>query len=284
MNSSYDECVEKIIKLYEYALNVIRGNIIQVYYYITNNNKNLILNKDEFLFKLAKEFGGERSGEEGVYKESEFSLNMRRDIDFIFSNYIKADAFRSSLEMYNGFYIHSGLWVAGCFNNVQTLHEILEKQKALISTICGEIKCDIKFENFAPVKIESGSKLKSNQKNNEENSSLSSSSSKLSLLEISSSSSLSSSSSTSLSSFSVIKNNQHSIHNYDHQYQQHESNIYYYHSQQPKIQKTIKTLSTVSPISPISSLSPSSSLSSHSHSTSSTSFSFSSLISSSVSS
>jgi len=150
----YDDCVKNIINLYSYALNVIKGNVIQVYYYIESKNKHSIIsNRDIFLKNIAQPFNGVLTNEMGIYKEP--NKFYRRDIDFIFENYINADGFCKILKNFKDYYIHhDGLWISGICNNITSLNEIIETQKAQINTICGELECKIKSVKFQPIQME----------------------------------------------------------------------------------------------------------------------------------
>lgn len=146
--NNQNDCVKQIAQLFQHQLNVIRGNIVQFYYFMENDSINFMENRDNFLFELAKNYTGIEFYNQGVF-------NNLRHIDILFEDYKKADEFKKMIYLdFPFFKIHKNLVITGTVMfSLQTLEDILFEQKKTIKAYCGDYKFDIPEFSNHPISV-----------------------------------------------------------------------------------------------------------------------------------
>jgi hypothetical protein len=146
--SSSPDCEKLMDEFTEHDEKVIRGSIVQLYYYVRSYNMIKIM--DDELTRLAAQYGGRVTA--GMFflrnlilswKKTELTHieqgihHWRRDIDFEFPSIEEASRFSEKINNTARFFIHSGLNVLGEIVPKPTIEELQQKREELKKINCG---------------------------------------------------------------------------------------------------------------------------------------------------
>lgn len=126
---SQGDCEKMMDEFTSYDEKVIQGFIVQMYYHAYSMN--IIYATDEELKKLAKEFDGIPTGEQGIH-------SWRRDIDFKFSSLENAFKFKEKIQSSARFYLHEGLNNLGQIIPKPSFEELERKKMELKRVNCNK--------------------------------------------------------------------------------------------------------------------------------------------------
>ncbi len=125
---------EKLMEEYTaYDEKIVRGVVVQLYYFA--QSPTVIKSQDDELKMLAKEFGGEFTGQQGM-------VNSRRDIDFEFVDDLDAARFCKRIDCTARFYVHNGINVQGQVVIKPSIEELENKRNELKKINCGSSICE----------------------------------------------------------------------------------------------------------------------------------------------
>lgn len=132
-------CIEDVNKLFEHQLNVIRGNIVQLHYFVPSElcvraRQQFVFMQDEFLCRFAKQFSGVESFNQGI-------VNNIRNIDILFSDYVKAEEFKDVLKRcYPVYCIYKEIMhIGNDLLNVKTVEDMMHRKSKTIQAFCGNL-------------------------------------------------------------------------------------------------------------------------------------------------
>lgn len=126
-----NECINSIQKTLEYNLNVLKGTIVQVYYYTVNIN-DFIKSKDMFIKRLALEYNGKES-----WSNQHIDQTGRRSIDFSFPTTTEADQFRKCLSYLPDYWTYIIPHTEGEEMKITDLNVFIDSQTQLLKSLCG---------------------------------------------------------------------------------------------------------------------------------------------------
>lgn len=132
-NYTAKDCEKLMDEFTQYDEKIIKGLIVQVYYYFTCSI-DIVLAYDTELNKMAQNHEGVSTGQQGI-------INNRRDIDFEFSKKEDAENFINSINNTLRFYIHEKANVKGQLVEKMSLQDMENKKTMLKKINCSESVC-----------------------------------------------------------------------------------------------------------------------------------------------
>lgn len=145
-------CIDDVASLFEHQLNVVRGNVVQLYYAVpdieTRAKDEFIFMQDEFLCLLAKNFTGTESYNQGVHENF-------RNFDILFQDYLRAEEFKRTLRLnYPQFKLHENIMHIGReITDVKTVQDVILRKNKTIEAYCGKLIVHFPPNSFAPVTV-----------------------------------------------------------------------------------------------------------------------------------
>lgn len=135
---SNTDCTNQVQKMFEYQINVLRGDIVQIYYIIPQcvEETSFIANCDSIVTSLLdKNFESYQISANGVYQKTKFK---RRDLDIQLQTYQLGDRLKSILKGNDLLKIHKKLMLFGEKYQQQDMEQILRSQNDAIQNMCNK--------------------------------------------------------------------------------------------------------------------------------------------------
>lgn len=127
------DCEKLMDSFTDYDEKVVRGTIVQVYYFF--DSVNMLKTYDVEVKAIASSFRGISTGNLAV-------IRNRRDLDFEFSHIELANSFRTRLKASIKFFEHKQMNMMGHLIDKPTIAQLEEKKRVLKEINCtGNIQC-----------------------------------------------------------------------------------------------------------------------------------------------
>jgi hypothetical protein len=132
---NFEDCEKYMEQYASYDEKIVKGLITQVYYHVSSYQ--LVRDIDEELDRIASEYGGFQTGEQGL-------RHGKRDLDFEFQSVEDARNYTERISSTLRFHVlQDKINVMGHLIDKPSILEIEERKKKLKSVNCGPDKCDL---------------------------------------------------------------------------------------------------------------------------------------------